>query len=55
MQSPLRDDDLARRGISLPDHQVLRTVAESNQGNAGVRANVLEPGYVRRGDAVRLE
>jgi MOSC domain-containing protein len=37
------------------DHRVLRTVAESNQGNAGVRANVLQPGYLRRGDSVRLE
>lgn len=37
------------------DHQVLRTVVESNQGNAGVRANVLQPGFVRRGDAVHLE
>jgi uncharacterized protein YcbX len=37
------------------DHRVLRTVAESNHGNAGVRANVLQPGYLRRGDSVRLE
>jgi uncharacterized protein len=37
------------------DPRVLRTVAESNQGNAGVRANVLQPGYIRRGDSVRVE
>lgn len=37
------------------DHRVLRTVADSNEGHAGVRANVLQPGYIRRGDSVRVE
>ena len=37
------------------DLQVLRTVVESNKGYAGVRANVLQTGVLRRGDAVRLE
>src|SRR4029450_3108323 len=35
------------------DHGILRAAAEHNNANVGVYAMVVQPGLVRRGDAVR--
>ena len=36
------------------DHGILRTAAQHNSANVGVYAMVVQPGLVRRGDAVRV-
>jgi len=36
------------------DHGILRAAAQHNNANVGVYAMVVQPGLVRRGDAVRV-
>ena len=38
----------------VQDPRVLRAVAQKHQGQAGVYANVIRPGVIRVGDAIRL-
>ena len=39
-------------GVQNP--RVLKTVAQTHQGQAGLYANVVQPGVIRTGDAIRL-
>jgi uncharacterized protein YcbX len=38
----------------VQDPRVLKTVAQSHQGQAGLYANVVRPGAIRTGDAIRV-
>lgn len=44
---------LAQEGIAK-DAEVLRTIVQANQGNAGVYVAVIQPGVIRRGNEVVL-
>ena len=37
------------------DPNVLRTIVQHNEGNAGVLATVVQGGRIKQGDAVNLE